>query len=543
MASNTPALVNQVIGNSTISNNDTVIAASQTVTIENTTSSYVDNSTIIITDIQTDYSDIGILPQPLTSISSEDFNTLKISYNDFENNSPSIIENVSEIKYKYDYIILLLDNIANTDCQVSKETYLLLAIQNLLDCTHRISKNFLNSDLIDFSIHDLSLCKISKNFYCVNLSLLTCQKLLSILIGQTYISYSYACSISAQISDALNSILSIINVLQDYKYCTSTDYSVNLCSISDSVNNMINSLKISNDNIPDFNFFADNFSQIISFLHSIIIILTDCFSNNDFINLIYSEGSFIKGLSHINSAISQAYSNLGENFHLIMSNIKSALSFVSSVKNILSSPELYTNIESNITIEKTFFKSFDGNNTSKNIVDINSDTPELNYISQEPYIQKSELKNDTNLAKSNTALNSIITDNTKSIHNFPVISSIVTKNINLLLSIYVCNLKISLSGTIGSETFRGYIYYPGLYNLNYLGIQDININTSIKIPNNINTFKLSQCLSPVLSVTSATASSSYRITTPDSFNADLSMTFTLNGEILFTAVLPIVFAK
>lgn len=543
ISSNTPALVSQVIGSSKISNNDTVTAVSQTVTIETTTSSYLDNSTIIITKIQTDYSDIGILPFPLTTTSSDDSNTLKISSNNLTNNSSSIAEKVPEVKYKYDYITLLLDNTTNTDCQVLKETYMLLAIQNLIDCTKLISENFLDEDLIHSSVHDLFLCKILKDFNAVNSSLLTCEKFLSILIGQTYITYNYACSISAQIANSLNSILSIINVLQNSKYNNLTDYSDNLYSISDSINNMINYLKISNDTIPDFNFFADNFSKIIIFLNSIFNILTDCFSNSNFITLIYYEDKCIKGLSHINSAVSQAYDNLDENCNLIMSNIKSTLSFISSIKNILSLPELFTNMESNIFIGRAFSKSFDEVNTSSDITDINNNTPEFNYIPSESHAQNSKFINDSNLTKADNIENPIIPDNIKSVDSSNTNKSIVKKNIDVLLSFYVCDLKISLSGTIGSEKFSGYIYYPGLHNLNSFGIQDININTSIKIPNNINTFKLSQCLCPVLSVTSAAASSSYRIKAPDSFNADLSMTFTLNEELLFTTVLPIVFAK
>lgn len=82
---------------------------------------------------------------------------------------------------------------------------MLLAIQNLIDCTKLISENFLDEDLIHSSVHDLFLCKILKDFNAVNSSLLTCEKFLSILIGQTYITYNYACSISAQIANSLNS--------------------------------------------------------------------------------------------------------------------------------------------------------------------------------------------------------------------------------------------------------------------------------------------------------------------------------------------------
>ena len=65
--SNIPALVNQIIGSSELSENENGSISNAVVNINADGTSYEDNSAITITNIETSYSHLGILSSPLTS--------------------------------------------------------------------------------------------------------------------------------------------------------------------------------------------------------------------------------------------------------------------------------------------------------------------------------------------------------------------------------------------------------------------------------------------------------------------------------------------
>ena len=198
----------------------------------------------------------------------------------------------------------------------------------------------------------------------------------------------------------------------------------------------------------------------------------------------------------------------------------------------------------NVLLKKSSTKTFNSSNINEK-----SETvflPSFNFVSDsiQTSINNASDKNiqESQADKADTNYLNVINDSFTDDHTGSAVNTL-TKSVNLNLSFYVCNLNIRVSGTIGSENFTGYIFYSNLYNLSYFGINDTNVTVDVDIPESTDSFNVSECLSPSLQASSVIPSSNYSLTSPDSFNADIELAFSLSGEVLITAVVPIVFAK
>ncbi|WP_455818504.1 hypothetical protein [Clostridium butyricum] len=308
--------------------------------------------------------------------------------------------------------------------------------------------------------------------------------------------------------------------------------------------NYIENIEVSENNIPSFLDFENVCSKIITSLDLCLKIISsstvfNCDANS--INPIYSLINTVNLIKYTLAAITSSYSCINDDYQTIVSNIKSALSFLTSIVAINNDINLVNNFNSNIILKKTSSKVLNTENSNDKL---NSNIlTSFNFISEngQPFnIESSNLKinNNENIQESTKTINTEIYDNNSSSEE-----SIITKSVTLNLSFYVCNLNIRVSGTIGSDNFTAYIFYSNLYNLSYFGINDTNVTINVDIPENTNKFNISECLNPSIKASSVTPNSNYSLTSKDSFNADIKLEFTLNGEVLITSILPIVIAK
>lgn len=542
IASNTPTLVKKILGSNTFNSSENGSVDTQTFTICSNTS-YMDNSAITITNIETYYSDLGLLNVLSDTTSTERLTTLNLSKDISEESIPSVINTIPNINKLYEETLQMINNSADSKDYISKETYLLLGLQNLVNIDFTISDYISCNDNIKFCCCYDSLKNFINSAWTIIHSICICDRYLYFLIGQSSITYNYSLKIYNELVLSTKLLDNTIDNLSiDSSFNTNDKQS--LISIKASLKNYIENIEISENNIPSFLDFENVCSKIITSLDLCLKIISsstvfNCDANS--INPIYSLINTVNLIKYTLAAITSSYSCINDDYQTIVSNIKLALSFLTSIVAINNDINLVNNFNSNIILKKTSSKVLNTENSNDKL---NSNIlPSFNFISENGQtfnIESSNLKinNNENIQESTKTINTEIYDNNSSSEE-----SIITKSVTLNLSFYVCNLNIRVSGTIGSDNFTAYIFYSNLYNLSYFGINDTNVTINVDIPENTNKFNISECLNPSIKASSVTPNSNYSLTSKDSFNADIKLEFTLNGEVLITSILPIVIAK
>lgn len=542
IASNTPTLVKKILGSNTFNSSENGSVDTQTFTICSNTS-YTDNSAITITNIETYYSDLGLLNILSDTTSTERLTTLNLSKDISEESIPSVINTIPNINKLYEETLQMINNSADSKDYISKETYLLLGLQNLVNIDFTISDYISCNDNIKFCCCYDSLKNFINSAWTIIHSICICDRYLYFLIGQSSITYNYSLKIYNELVLSTKLLDNTIDNLSiDSSFNTNDKQS--LISIKASLKNYIENIEVSENNIPSFLDFENVCSKIITSLDLCLKIISsstvfNCDANS--INPIYSLINTVNLIKYTLAAITSSYSCINDDYQTIVSNIKSALSFLTSIVAINNDINLVNNFNSNIILKKTSSKVLNTENSNDKL---NSNIlTSFNFISEngQPFnIESSNLKinNNENIQESTKTINTEIYDNNSSSEE-----SIITKSVTLNLSFYVCNLNIRVSGTIGSDNFTAYIFYSNLYNLSYFGINDTNVTINVDIPENTNKFNISECLNPSIKASSVTPNSNYSLTSKDSFNADIKLEFTLNGEVLITSILPIVIAK
>ncbi|RQN10944.1 hypothetical protein EHW71_07835 [Clostridium butyricum] len=542
IASNTPTLVKKILGSNTFNSSENGSVDTQTFTLCSNTS-YMDNSAITITNIETYYSDLGLLNVLSDTTSTERVTTLNLSKDISEESIPSVINTIPNINKLYEETLQMINNSADSKDYISKETYLLLGLQNLVNIDFTISDYISCNDNIKFCCCYDSLKNFINSAWTIIHSICICDRYLYFLIGQSSITYNYSLKIYNELVLSTKLLDNTIDNLSiDSSFNTNDKQS--LISIKASLKNYIENIEVSENNIPSFLDFENVCSKIITSLDLCLKIISsstvfNCDANS--INPIYSLINTVNLIKYTLAAITSSYSCINDDYQTIVSNIKSALSFLTSIVAINNDINLVNNFNSNIILKKTSSKVLNTENSNDKL---NSNIlPSFNFISEngQPFnIESSNLRinNNENIQESTKTINTEIYDNNSSSEE-----SIITKSVTLNLSFYVCNLNIRVSGTIGSDNFTAYIFYSNLYNLSYFGINDTNVTINVDIPENTNKFNISECLNPSIKASSVTPNSNYSLTSKDSFNADIKLEFTLNGEVLITSILPIVIAK
>ncbi|EMU54589.1 hypothetical protein [Clostridium butyricum] len=542
IASNTPTLVKKILGSNTFNSSENGSVDTQTFTICSNTS-YTDNSAITITNIETYYSDLGLLNILSDTTSTERLTTLNLSKDISEESMPSVIDTIPNINKLYEETLQMLNNSSDSKDYISKETYLLLGLQNLVNIDFTISDYISCNDNIKFCCCYDSLKNFINSAWTIIHSICICDRYLYFLIGQSSITYNYSLKIYNELVLSTKLLDNTIDNLSiDSSFNTNDKQS--LISIKASLKNYIENIEVSENNIPSFLDFENVCSKIITSLDLCLKIISsstvfNCDANS--INPIYSLINTVNLIKYTLAAITSSYSCINDDYQTIVSNIKSALSFLTSIVAINNDINLVNNFNSNIILKKTSSKVLNTENSNDKL---NSNIlPSFNFISEngQPFnIESSNLKinNNENIQESTKTINTEIYDNNSSSEE-----SIITKSVTLNLSFYVCNLNIRVSGTIGSDNFTAYIFYSNLYNLSYFGINDTNVTINVDIPENTNKFNISECLNPSIKASSVTPNSNYSLTSKDSFSADIKLEFTLNGEVLITSIVPIVIAK
>lgn len=542
IASNTPTLVKKILGSNTFNSSENGSVDTQTFTLCSNTF-YMDNSAITITNIETYYSDLGLLNVLSDTTSTERVTTLNLSKDISEESIPSVINTIPNINKLYEETLQMINNSADSKDYISKETYLLLGLQNLVNIDFTISDYISCNDNIKFCCCYDSLKNFINSAWTIIHSICICDRYLYFLIGQSSITYNYSLKIYNELVLSTKLLDNTIDNLSiDSSFNTNDKQS--LISIKASLKNYIENIEVSENNIPSFLDFENVCSKIITSLDLCLKIISsstvfNCDANS--INPIYSLINTVNLIKYTLAAITSSYSCINDDYQTIVSNIKSALSFLTSIVAINNDINLVNNFNSNIILKKTSSKVLNTENSNDKL---NSNIlPSFNFISEngQPFnIESSNLKinNNENIQESTKTINTEIYDNNSSSEE-----SIITKSVTLNLSFYVCNLNIRVSGTIGSDNFTAYIFYSNLYNLSYFGINDTNVTINVDIPENTNKFNISECLNPSIKASSVTPNSNYSLTSKDSFNADIKLEFTLNGEVLITSILPIVIAK
>lgn len=542
IASNTPTLVKKILGSNTFNSSENGSVDTQTFTICSNTS-YMNNSAITITNIETYYSDLGLLNILSDTTSTERLTTLNLSKDISEESIPSVINTIPNINKLYEETLQMLNNSSDSKDYISKETYLLLGLQNLVNIDFTISDYISCNDNIKFCCCYDSLKNFINSAWTIIHSICICDRYLYFLIGQSSITYNYSLKIYNELVLSTKLLDNTIDNLSiDSSFNTNDKQS--LISIKASLKNYIENIEVSENNIPSYLDFENVCSKIITSLDLCLKIISsstvfNCDANS--INPIYSLINTVNLIKYTLAAITSSYSCINDDYQTIVSNIKSALSFLTSIVAINNDINLVNNFNSNIILKKTSSKVLNTENSNDKL---NSNIlPSFNFISEngQPFnIESSNLKinNNENIQESTKTINTEIYDNNSSSEE-----SIITKSVTLNLSFYVCNLNIRVSGTIGSDNFTAYIFYSNLYNLSYFGINDTNVTINVDIPENTNKFNISECLNPSIKASSVTPNSNYSLTSKDSFNADIKLEFTLNGEVLITSILPIVIAK
>ena len=533
ISSDTPALVKKIIGSKNLSENKNGNIDNATLNIDSFNTPYMDNSIITITNIETYYSELGLLSAPLLTEASLESKGLRISSESSSNPLSSILNTNSEVKYLYDETCRMLKKSTESIEIVSKETHLLLSIQYVVNCSFIISNDLSKYYLMNkIKTTDVYWTRVIDNINSLCKSLIKSLQYMNNLIGIDLITFNYASTIFNELTKTADLFNLIVDDIISNNNETTLSNNPSLYSIAEDMKSFCEDYSISENNIPQFSYFKNKISIILKHFNDILQIIIEYASKNadtESLNILYSINNHEKAINHIASAIFLAHSEITVNYDLIAINIKSALSFISLISTFqISLNKLSTEINSEIFIERNNFNFINNNDISNIMPSMNNLFQSSNYVSS---------SNKRYISETSTASYKLKIDSNNTTNDT------TTENIDLNLSFFVCDLKIIVSGTIGTDEFTGYIYYPNMYNINYFGIDNIQINTSIDIPRYINSFKLNECLSPKLTTASVTALSNYSTAKPDTFSANVALSFSLTGEILLTAVLPIVFSQ
>lgn len=499
-ACNTPVLTNKIIGSSTVSQSPTGNIENQSIIIDSDYSLYINNSPITITSTEITYSNLGLIDSPVVSASTatNNLSILKDSYDSsIKTTMPSILDNNTKLSSLYDNIISGIHDSLTSKDSISKETYLLLSLQSLTHFINTACDTFLSNNELQSYEDAADFISIVRGLINSLFSISKGVQLLNALIGQSEITPNYASKLCNELSSALLYIESDITGLSKNNNLKINNDTLNL------INSLIKQCKellvIDKTSKILISPFTDSVSLLIDCTNLMIDRLTDLdlsLSYEPLVSIISSLQNITKLIQLAISSISSAYFNINNKYPEIIDKLESACEYAKSISFTSKCPALSTSFSSNILLTKSYSKDL-----------------------------------------TNTDIrNSSVTGNNST-------NSDITESVVLLLSFYVYNLQINISGTIGSDSFTGHIFYPELHNLNFFGINDMIINTEISIPSSTNTFNISQCLTPELKVIGITTSSPYDTATPSTFKADITFGFSVNGEILATALLPLIISK
>ncbi|MGG7187809.1 hypothetical protein ACQPUS_18345, partial [Clostridium butyricum] len=145
----------------------------------------------------------------------------------------------------------------------------------------------------------------------------------------------------------------------------------------------IENIEVSENNIPSFLDFENVCSKIITSLDLCLKIISsstvfNCDANS--INPIYSLINTVNLIKYTLAAITSSYSCINDDYQTIVSNIKSALSFLTSIVAINNDINLVNNFNSNIILKKTSSKVLNTENSNDKL---NSNIlPSFNFISE-----------------------------------------------------------------------------------------------------------------------------------------------------------------
>ncbi|HCW52791.1 MAG TPA: hypothetical protein DG753_03425 [Clostridium sp.] len=433
--------------------------------------------------------------QPPIISTANKLNSIKYS-NNCSLTTPNLSILDTNLKNVYDNITTAIYDSQNSKNTISKETYLLLSIQSLIDFITKVCNEFIND--INKKSNEINLYSTEAiiNLFNSLFSISKSLKLLNALIGQSIITPKYSDKILNELSAVLFYVESYTSNLYKNKLDIDND-TIDL--INSTVNQCKELLALGKTlKIVFFQFVDLVFSYIncINLLTNQLTHLDSSASQESLSNITSSLQKIIKLIELVNSSVSWAYSSVVDNYNKIINNLKYACNCIKSISFISQSPNLFTNFSSNILLVKSY---------SKDLTNTQIDYP-------------------------------------LDINNF-LINTDITEDIILFLSFYVYNLHINISGTINSINFTGIISYPGLHNLNFFGINDTNINTKISIPSNTTKFNISQLLTLDLKIKNIKVYPQYNTSLSSSFNADINFNLLVNGEIVVTSLIPLIIIK
>ncbi|WP_270545796.1 hypothetical protein, partial [Clostridium butyricum] len=352
IASNTPTLVKKILGSNTFNSSENGSVDTQTFTLCSNTS-YMDNSAITITNIETYYSDLGLLNVLSDTTSTERVTTLNLSKDISEESIPSVINTIPNINKLYEETLQMINNSADSKDYISKETYLLLGLQNLVNIDFTISDYISCNDNIKFCCCYDSLKNFINSAWTIIHSICICDRYLYFLIGQSSITYNYSLKIYNELVLSTKLLDNTIDNLSiDSSFNTNDKQS--LISIKSSLKNYIENIEVSENNIPSFLDFENVCSKIITSLDLCLKIISsstvfNCDANS--INPIYSLINTVNLIKYTLAAITSSYSCINDDYQTIVSNIKSALSFLTSIVAINNDINLVNNFNSNIILK------------------------------------------------------------------------------------------------------------------------------------------------------------------------------------------------
>ena len=243
IASNTPTLVKKILGSNTFNSSENGSVDTQTFTICSNTS-YMDNSAITITNIETYYSDLGLLNILSDTTSTERLTTLNLSKDISEESIPSVINTIPNINKLYEETLQMLNNSSDSKDYISKETYLLLGLQNLVNIDFTISDYISCNDNIKFCCCYDSLKNFINSAWTIIHSICICDRYLYFLIGQSSITYNYSLKIYNELVLSTKLLDNTIDNLSiDSSFNTNDKQS--LISIKSSLKNYIENIEVS----------------------------------------------------------------------------------------------------------------------------------------------------------------------------------------------------------------------------------------------------------------------------------------------------------
>lgn len=501
-ASNTPTLINQIIGNGTFLVNIPSTLEDQTIVINKSSIIYDNNSIINISNIEVSYTDLGLLNAPIISANTKNPQVTFENFSKFvkPNSDESIIDNEPYLKSLYDEIILYKNKSSDSKDIISRETYMLLSIQSIVNLLNSICNFILLND-------EIKNQKNSDSFYTIIFDICNSLyyasngiKLLSTLIGQEFFSSNYADRIKTELLDSFSALNSAYNSTQNYNNIENKN--TYLTAIKSFLTTNINFKFSDKNSVELFTSFRNFILQVFENNNLLIKLLSNLSSYSSdvkYTTIINCLKKITEISTYTVNTVYVVYKNISDNYENIINQIQNYINDVASLSLKPNTLKLLKIFDTNFSVRNYFFK-----NISKNLKSNNIEKP--NYK--------------------------------KNISNSEVIS-----NFDITFEFYIYNFNIYISGTIGAKEFTGYLSYPGLYNLNYFGIDNINITTEITLPSNVSNFNMKQCLNPELEITTIVPNSIYHNDNSYNFSASINLAFSVNGEVISSALLPIVIAK